>query len=215
MIRSRRGAALVIVLLAVVINLPVVHSAWQRHRIESSGTDVTATVVDDRVVVGDRHLLSFRYPGDVDPDHATWEAEVDKDTYDDAVASGELRVRVLEDDPSEYRAEGAADSRLPLVLTLVADAVLVLVGLLLWRYGGRTRPQLRAIALADVERAEPEVLLERMHGEDFLVRGAVLEVGDDRVVLDLGNRTILVLLDGHANPVGHQQSAQVHARLIA
>jgi hypothetical protein len=213
--RSRLGAALVIVLLAAVINLPVVQSAWQRHRIESSGTDVTATVVDDRVVGGDRHLLSFRYPDDLDPDHATWEAEVDANTYDDAVASGDLRVRVLEDDPSAYRPEGAVDSRLPLVLTLAADVVLVLLLLLLWRYGGRTRPQLRAIALADVESGAPEVLLERIHGEDFLVRGEVVEVGDDRVVLDLGNRTILVLLDGHANPVGQHQPAQVQARLIA
>ena len=31
---------------------------------------------------------------------------------------------------------------------------------------------------------------------------------------DLGNRTVEVLLDGHANPVGHQQPARVRARMI-
>ena len=103
---------------------------------------------------------------------------------------------------------------MPLVVTAVADAVLVLLVLLMWRFGGRLRSNLRAIALADVERCKPEILLERLQAEDYLVRGEVLDAGPDRVVIDLGNRTIEVLLDGHRNPVGHQQAAEVRARMI-
>ena len=47
-----------------------------------------------------------------------------------------------------------------------------------------------------------------------LVRGEVQDLADGEVLLDLGNRTVRVLLDGHANPVGYQQPAQVRARLL-
>lgn len=216
MTRSRRRAALLVLLLAVVINLPLLRGWYQEQRVESSGKDVTATVVDDRVVNGDEFWVSFTFPEDVDPDQKTRQAEVDEETYDDAVARGEIRVRVLEGDPSAYRAEGTVDSVVPLVVTLVADLLLLLIALLVWRYGGRVmRAQLRAVALEDVEGCAPETLLERIHGEDYLIRGEVLELDEGSVTLDLGNRSIVVLLDGHANPVGHQQPAQVRARMIA
>jgi hypothetical protein len=101
------------------------------------------------------------------------------------------------------------------VVTLVADVALAIVALLFWRYGGRRRrPQLRALALGDVERCPPGVALERIREETYLVRGEVVEVADDRVVIELGDRSVLVWLDGHQNPVGHQQAAQVTARLV-
>ncbi|HEU5038347.1 MAG TPA: hypothetical protein VFT70_15165 [Nocardioides sp.] len=214
MTRSRRRAALLVVLLAVVINLPLLHSWYQQQRVRTSGTDVTATVVDNRVLNGDEYWISFRFPEGVDPDQKARQAEVDEEAYDDAVASGQITVRVLEGDPSAYRAEGAVDSLVPLVVTLVADGILLLIALLLWRYGGRVRADLRAVALADVERCAPETLLERIGGEDYLIRGEVLELGEGTVTLDLGNRSVVVVLDGHANPVGHQQPAQVRARLV-
>ncbi|CAI9402395.1 hypothetical protein [Nocardioides sp. T2.26MG-1] len=209
--RGRGRTAFVLLLLAVVVNLPLVHSTWTDARVESAGVEVTATVVehDD----GSRRL-AFRFPTDIDADQRTWSAEVDDTTYDDAVESGAIEVRVLEDDPSAYRVSGAVESRVPLVVTIVADVVLLILIMLMWRFGGRMRARLRAVALGDVERCAPEILLERLHAEDYLVRGEVLEVGPDRVVLDLGNRTIEVLLDGHLNPVGHQQAAQVRARMI-
>lgn len=46
------------------------------------------------------------------------------------------------------------------------------------------------------------------------MRGDVLELGEGVVVLDLGDRTLRVDLDGHRNPVGYQQPAQVRVRLI-
>jgi hypothetical protein len=110
--------------------------------------------------------------------------------------------------------DARSDDSALVVITAVADVMLLLGALLVWRFGARPRPRLRAIALEDVERCAPEIVLERLHGEDYLVRGKVLEAAADRVVLDLGNRAIEVLLDGHRNPVGHQQAAQVRARMI-
>ena len=211
---SRRRAAWLILLLAVVVNLPILHSWYQNQKVATSGQDVTATLVDHRVVAGDEFWISFTFPKKVDPDQKKWQAEVSKEAYDDAVASGEVTVRVVEDDPSAHRVEGAVESRVPLVITAIADVILFVIILLLWRYGGRMRAQLRAVALADVERCAPETLLERLHGEDYLIRGEVLELGEGSVTLDLGNRSVVVLLDGHANPVGHQEPAQVTARLI-
>ena len=211
---SRRRAAWLILLLAVVINLPLVHSWYQDQKVRTSGTDVTATVVDDRVIGGDEFWLSFTFPEDVDPDQRSWEAEVTEEAYDDAVASQRITVRVIDGHPSAYHAEGAVESSVPLVITAIADVILLVIVLLLWRSGGRLRAQLRAVALGDVERCAPEMLLERIGGEDYLVRGEVLEIGADSVTLDLGNRAIVVLLDGHVNPVGHQQPAQVRARMV-
>jgi hypothetical protein len=218
MTQSRRRAAWLVLLLAVVVNLPLLHSWYQDQKVASSGKDVTATVVDDRVVSGDEYWISFTFPEDVDPDQKDWQAQVSEEAYDDAVASGEITVRVVEDDPSAYRVEGAVQSSVPLVITAIADVILLVIVLLLIllpsRYRGRVRARLRAIALGDVERCEPEKLLERIHAEDYLIRGEVLELDEGSVTLDLGNRLVVVLLDGHANPVGHQQSAQVTARLI-
>jgi hypothetical protein len=211
---TRRHAAFLIVLLAAVVNLPLLHSWYEDQKVRTSGTDVTATVVDDRVLNGDEYWVSFTFPEDVDPEQRTWTAEVDEEAYDDAVASQTIPVRVVEDDPAAYRAEGTVTSSVPLVITLVADVILLLIALLLWRSGGRLRPRLRAVALEDVARCAPETLLDRIGGEDYLIRGEVLEIGEGSVTLDLGNRAVVVLLDGHENPVGHQQPAQVRARLI-
>lgn len=207
---------LLVGLLVLLVNLPLLHSTWVDRRVQGSGIDVTATVVDDRVVAGQEYWVSFTFPEDVDPDQKAWDAQVDEEAYDDAVASGQIRVRVLDGDPSAYRAEGAVQSRVPLVITLVADLILLVVLLLLFRYGGRgrVRAPLQALALGDVERCAPGSLLERIGGEDYLVRGEVQDLADGEVLLDLGNRTVRVLLDGHANPVGYQQPAQVRARLL-
>ncbi|HYF71703.1 MAG TPA: hypothetical protein VD864_02720 [Nocardioides sp.] len=206
---GRRRSAFLLLLLAVVVNLPLAHSTWTDARIERSGVEVSATLAEH----DDGHL-TFTFPAEVDPEQRTWSAEVDDEAYAEAVETGRVEVRVLEDDPSAYRATGAVESLVPWVATAAADVVLVLLGLLMWRFSGRFRVGLRAVALGDVERCPPGILLERQQAEDYLVRGEVLEIGPDRVVLDLGNRTIEVLLDGHRNPVGHQQAAQVRARMI-
>ncbi|MBB3045550.1 hypothetical protein [Nocardioides soli] len=211
--KRRTRYVLVLVLAAVLVNLPLLHATWTDLRVDRSGVEVEATVVDHRTA-GGQHLLTFRFPEDIDPDQRTWSADVDAATFDRAVGTGEITVRVVESDPAAYRVDGQVDSSALLVITLIADVLLVVVALLLWRYGGRRRPQLRAIAVGDVERCPPGVALDRIEGETYLVRGEVAELGDDRVVIELADRSVLVLLDGHRNPVGHQQAAQVHARLI-
>ena len=101
-----------------------------------------------------------------------------------------------------------------LMVTLFADAVLVVIALLLWRFGGRMRPRLRAMALEDVVRCAPGVSLEQLDGDIYLIRGEVTAIEDGQLVLEVGDRSVLVYLDGHRNPVGYQQPAQVRARLL-
>jgi len=212
-VTRRTRYVLVLVLAALLVNLPLLHSSWTDRKVEQDGVEVQATVTGHQTT-GGQHLLSFQLPESIDPDQRTWQADVDATTYEQAVASGELDVRVLPDDPAAYRADGQVESNAVLVMTLVADGVLLLVALLLWRFGGRRRPQLRAIALEDVERCAPGTALDRLEGETFLIRGEVSEVEAGQIVLDLGDRSVLVYLDGHHNAVGFQQPAQVRARLV-
>jgi hypothetical protein len=104
----------------------------------------------------------------------------------------------------------------PVVATLVADAVLLVLAWSLLRGGGRgrRRPSLQAVALGDLRPTAEGVLLARVQSEDYRVRGEVVEVRPDAVVLDLGNRYLEVLLDGHANPVTTGRAVELEARMI-
>jgi hypothetical protein len=214
--RVRR--VLLVVVLVAFINLPVLHSTWTSWRVDRSGTDVSAALAEHRVVSPDddpRYWLGFRFPDEIDPGRQVWSAEVDRATYDAAVAERTVEVRVLADNPAAYRAEGQVRRWFGLVTTLVADAILLLIVLLVWRYGGRSRPApLRMAAIGDVERCPPGVVFEQIEGTLHLVRGEVVEIGDGEIVLDLGEREVVVVLDGHHNPVGHQQPAQVRGRVL-
>ena len=214
----RKRRILLVILMVAFINLPVLHSTWTGWRVERSGVDVAAEVVDNRATGqedGARYWLAFTFPEEIDPDQETWPAEVQQDVYDEAVATGEVAVRVLEDQPSAYEAEGEVRQWSGLVVTLVADLILVVIVLLFWRFGRRSRPlPLRVAAIGDVERSAPGALLEQLDGTLYLVRGEVAEMDEGEIVLDLGDQDVIVILDGHANPVGYQQPAQVRARLL-
>jgi len=215
--RPRPKAVLLVVLVVVLINLPLAQGVLTRRQVERSGTDVTATVTDHDVLSpGDDpdYFVAFVFDEAVDPDRRTWTAQVDRATYDRAVRRRELAVRVLPGDPPAYRVEGQVTSRAGWLVTGAADLVLLAVLLLGWRFRGRLRPQLRAVATDDVEGCPPGVALEKLEGDLYLIRGEVAAVADDEIVLDLGQRSVRVLLDGHRNPVGHLQPAQVHGRLI-
>jgi hypothetical protein len=208
---------LLVALLVVLVNLPVASGSWTRWRVERAGTDVTATVTDHAVLTpGDdpAYVVAFVFPEQVDPDRTTWTAEVDRATYDEAVAKERLGVRVLPGRPAAFRADGQVTHRFGLVLTGLADLVLLGLVLLARRFRGRLRPQLRAVAVGDVESCPPGVTLERVEGDLYLIRGEVSAVEDDEILLDLGERFVRVLLDGHHNPVGHREPAQVQGRLI-
>lgn len=215
--RPRPKAVLLVVLVVVLINLPLAQGVLTRRQVERSGTDVTATVTDHDVLSpGDDpdYFVAFVFDEDVDPRRRTWAAEVDRATYDAAVAREEIGVRVLPGQPAAHRVDGQVAHRAGLFVTGAADLALLLVLLLAWRFRGRLRPQLRAVAVGDVEGCPPGVALEKMEGDLYLIRGEVTAVEEDEIVLDLGERSVRVLLDGHLNPVADRQPAQVRGRLI-
>jgi len=217
--KSRRGGILLVLFLALVINLPIVHGAWSDWRLDRDGIDVTATLVDHGTVSqGDdpKYFLDFRYSDDVDPEGRQWSVGVSRAAYDDAVAREQVEVRVLPDAPATFRVEGQQTSGLVLGLTVFADLILLGLLVLTWRFAGslgRQRPDLRMVATDDVQRCKPGADLAQV-GDLWVAKGEVVEKTDDTVVLDLGDRRVLVELAGYANPVGYQQPAQAVGRMI-
>jgi hypothetical protein len=57
-------------------------------------------------------------------------------------------------------------------------------------------------------------VLEQIEGDLYLVRGEVTGIDGDEIVVDAGERDVLVILDGHQNPVGYQQPAEVRGRIV-
>ena len=97
-----------ILVLVVFINLPAAHSTWQRWKVERSGVETTATVVQTEQRDGG-YWLSFQYPpgtdlGDVEG--GRWPAHRDRATWEEARSSGEIGERYLEDRVSAYEVDG-------------------------------------------------------------------------------------------------------------
>jgi len=191
-------------LVVVMINLPFVHSRWQDHRIASDGTDVTATVTDTDEA-GGSHFVTFRVEESDSQPGFGGTVPVEQASYEEAVETGEIEVRVLPGSTSVWRVDGESRSGVGLVITLVADACLLVLLLLLMRFGSRLHSDLVLVATEDLVRCSPGSALDRLDGRRFVVCGEVEEIEDDAVVLDLGDRTVRVLLDGHHNPAGYQQ----------
>ncbi|MDQ4052840.1 MAG: hypothetical protein M3237_09080 [Actinomycetota bacterium] len=210
---------LLLLLLAGVVNLPIAHGAWTDARLDRDGVDVTATVVDHGTLPPEddpRYFVDFRYPADIDPDGRQWSVGVSETAYDEVVRTEHVEVRVLPDSPETFRVEGQQTSGLVLGLTIFADVILLAMILLTWRFGGslgRRRPDLRMVATDDVQRCRPGSELEQV-GDLWVAKGEVVERSDETVVLDLGNRRVVVELAGYANPVGYQQPARAVGRMI-
>lgn len=205
---------ILVAIAAVVINLPIAHSSWYGWRLDRDGVSTEATVVETRRVPPDsdgKYIVEFRFDRELDPAQEVWFAEVDEAAYERAEADGQIGVRVLPSRPATYEADGQRQGALPWVITLLGDLMLVGIALLHWR----TRPsgeQLRLVATADVERCKPLASIERLDDGRYVVCGEVSGIEDDAIVLDLGDQTVRVELDGHANPVGYQQPARVTGR---
>jgi hypothetical protein len=191
-------------LVVVMINLPFVHSTWQKHRLGTDGVDVTGVVVAHDVD-GDERTLTFAVAATDDQPAFGGTVGVDQKTYDAAVASQQVEVRVLPGSTTVWEVDGAEGSNLGLVITLVADLLLVLLVLLVVRYGARLRQEMVLVATQDLERCPPGSVLDQVDGLRFVVCGEVEEIEDDAVVLDLGDRRVRVILDGHHNPADYQQ----------
>ena len=216
--RTSLKGTLLVVLLVVMVNLPLVQVSYTSWRIERSGVDVTATVTGTALLPprdDPSYVLAFELPEEVDADTTRWTAEVDRATYDRAVADRTVTVRVLPDRPAAHTVEGEVTSRTGLVVTLVADLLLLLLLLVLRRFRGRLRPRLEAVALADLEPCAPGVALEKLAGGDYLIRGEVAAYEDGEVEIALGDRMVRVLLDGHRNRVAAGETGQVRGRLTA
>jgi len=215
--RKRRGTVLLVVLV-FLINLPIVHSTITNWRVSSSGVDVTAEVTDARVTSPDddpRYWLGIRFSEDIDPDQTIWPVEVDPAAYDAALEARQIEARVLKSNPAAFRVDGEIRGWLGLITTLIADAILLLILLVVRRFGRRPGPPpLRLAAIGDVERCPPGGLVEQIEGSLYLVRGEVVAIEEGEVVLAAGELEVIVVLDGHANPVGYQQPAQVRGRVM-
>ena len=195
---------LLVALVVVMINLPFLHSTWQDHRLDQDGVDRTASVTDHEKRDG-KLFLSFEVAQTDDQPKITGEVSVDESTYDDAVAGRQVTVRVLPGSSTVWRVDGASHSDLGLVITVLADVFLLVLVLLLVRFGSRLRQEMVLVATEDLERCPPGSVLDQVDGLRFVVCGEVETIEDDAVVLDLGDRRVRVILDGHHNPAGHQQ----------
>jgi hypothetical protein len=212
--RGRR--LLFVVAMLVLLTLPLASSLWTRAKLDRAGQDVVGTV-GKAEVDGDRHWIGYTLPEEIDPDHRTWTAEVDTASYAKAAASKRVNVRVLPGRPEAHRVEGQIDSRAGLVVTAVADVIVLGVGLL-WVRVGRRRPAVRMAALGDLEPVEPADVgggvLTRAEGEHYEAVGEVTGAGDDEVILHVGDRDVVVLLRGYANPVPVGSSARARGPLV-
>ena len=214
----RTNRILLVVVLAAFINLPVLHSTLTRWQVQHNGTDTVAEVVDTRTLGDDAdpaYWLVFRFPESIESAQSNWPAQVDQETFEAASAEGSVDVRVLEDRPSAHIVEGEVRNLLGYMITLVADVILLAVLLLVWWGRRRARPvPIRIAAIGDVERCPPGAMLEQIEGDLYLVRGEVTGIDGDEIVVDAGERDVLVILDGHQNPVGYQQPAEVRGRIV-
>ena len=201
---GRLKNGLLVALVVVMINLPFVHSAWQNHRLDQDGVDHAATVTGHEERDG-KLFVSFEVAQTADQPSISGEVRVDQATYDDAVASSQVTVRALPGSARVWRVEGEATSNLGLVITVLADVSLVVLVLLLVRFGSRLRQEMVLVATEDLERCPPGSVLDQVDALQFVVCGEVEEIEDDAVVLDLGDRRVRVILDGHHNPAGYQQ----------
>jgi len=198
--RTRR--LLFVLVMLVVLTYPLVNTLLTRARLERSGVVVTATVLDTPRN-GDSYLVAFRLPEDIDPDQNNYSAEVDKASYEKAAANKQIRVRVLKDRPTVHEVEGEIHSRASWLFTVVAGAIVLIVGLW-WVKVGRRRPTVRMLAEGDPEPADLEGgagTLTRIDGERYEVVGHVDSSSGSEVVVDVGDRKVVVFLGGRPNPV--------------
>ena len=213
---TARGRRLLFVLaVVVVLAVPLIASIATRARVDSSGTDVTATVIET-TRKGDSYLVGFRFSKEVDPEQDIYSAQVDRSSYEQAAQTKKITVRVLEGRPEAHRVEGEIRSNTP-YFVMVAGILLVLLIGLWWARTGRRRPPVRMRASGPIEPADAADAgtLDREPGQDvYEAVGTVLSADDAEVVLDVGERHVVVLLSGHPNPVPEGSPARARGPVI-
>jgi hypothetical protein len=210
----RWGRVILIVLALLVINVPYGLHEWSVHRAATDGVPVTATVVGvDRA--GNDAVVSFRLPKNVDEKQKVRTVKVPEDVGLRAAQSRRLEVDVLQGNPDAFHVDGQVRSWGGLVLVLVADALIVLMVLLSWRFGGRLRrPTLIGIAVEDVGPGARESLLDKQEDGTYVIGGEVAETGPSSLVLRLRDRDVEISLRDHENPIAIGEWARVRAQLV-
>ena len=140
--RVSRSSWLLIAVMVALVNMPLVQSTWTRAEVERNGVDVAAEVTEARnlgTAAEPSWWLSYRLPEALDTEQLSWPAEVDASTYDKAAEAGTVPVRVLEGRPEAAIVEGQVRHWAGLYITLVIDALLLALLLLLWRRDRRAR----------------------------------------------------------------------------
>jgi hypothetical protein len=212
---TARGRRLLFVaVIALALALPLIASLVTSARIDSSGTDVQATVVDTSRK-GDAYLVAFRFPEDVDPDQEAYSAEVSKASYERAVDSDTITVRVLDGRPEAHRVDGEVRGPGQYVAMGVGILAVLALG---WWWANRShrRPSVRIRATSPLEAADPDddVALAPAPGDIYEAVGTVVSADDAEVVLDVGDRHVVVLLAGHSNPVPLGSTARARGPVI-
>ena len=210
----RWGRVILVLLALLVINVPYGLYEWQQHRVRTSGDEVTATVLGVRDK-GDQADLSFLFPKSVDDKQKTRTVTVDRAVADEAARTHQVDVRVLDGNPDAFHVDGQVHGWGGLILTTVADALILLMILLSWRLGGRIRrPTLVGIAVEDVRSGDDGSLLDKQGDGTYLINGEVARTGPASLVLTLRDRDVEIHLRDHENPVEVGQWARVRAQLV-
>lgn len=209
-----RGKWLLVALVVVMINLPFVHSTWQDRRLDRDGVDRVAALTDHDAQ-GDDLFVTFQVAEDGDQPEFEGTVRVERAAYDVAVESQQVLIRVLPGSTTVWSVSGEVSTGVGLLITVVADVFLLVLVLLLLFFGGRLRQEMVLVATEDLERCPPGSVLDQVDALRFVVCGEVETIEDDAVVLDLGDRRVRVLLDGHHNPAGHQQPVRATGTMRA
>jgi hypothetical protein len=122
---------LVIVIAVLLVNLPAVHQAWTDHRLDTTGREVEAVVLEARTING-RHLVDYRLPEAFDPGRNRFSASVDDATYELARESDRLAVRVIPGRPGANRPDGEVTNSLLVVAAVSADVIWLLIAAMWW-----------------------------------------------------------------------------------
>lgn len=214
--RMSRSSIVLIVVVVALINLPLVMSTWTRSAVEREGVEVVAEVNDAKNLGTSAEpswWVNYTLPESVDPDRGTWSARVNGATYERADREGTVEVTAIKGQPESAIVRGEIRSSAGLVGTLGADVVLIALLSLLWRWRGHRRREVVTVeALEDVAATGPGVAWEELGDGTVRVRGHLLEADQHEVLLELEDRLVQVVLDGHASAIGLGQSVQVRAR---
>jgi hypothetical protein len=212
--RVRWGRVVLVAVVLVVINVPYALHEWQLHRVATSGEKVTATVVGVSPA-GDDGDVAFRFPASVDDQQKVRTVRVQGDVAAEAARTKTLEVTVLAGHPDVFHVEGQVRSWGGLILTLTADALVVLMLLLSWRFGGRLRrPTLVGIAVEDVQNGDEGSLLDKQDDGTYVINGEVTSTGPSSLVLSLRDREVEIHLRDHENPIVVGEQARVRAHMV-